>query len=75
MRLREHLGRPWLLVLAGVLSVILGLVYALFPQAGILSLVWVLGVFAVLHGVFLIARGLLLRDVNRALSGQAGART
>ncbi len=52
----------------------LGVIYVLFPQAGILSLVWVLGVFALLHGVSLIARGFLLRDVARELGGEAGAR-
>lgn len=67
---RDRLARPWLLVLAGVLSLLLGVVYAIFPQAGILSLVWILGVFAVLHGVALIARGLMLRDVNRAFEDQ-----
>lgn len=74
VRLRGQVSRPWLLVLAGVLSLILGVIYVIFPQAGILSLVWVLGVFALLHGVSLIARGFLLRDVDRELGGEAGAR-
>lgn len=75
VRYREHLARTWLLVLAGAVSLILGIVYVLFPGAGILSLVWLLGIFAIVYGGALIARGLLLRDVNRAFKGEARADT
>lgn len=34
VRYREHLARTWLLVLAGAVSLILGIVYVLFPGGG-----------------------------------------
>lgn len=71
--LRRRMSNVRLLALAGVISVILGIVYVLFPQAGILSLVWVLGLYALVYGIVLFARGLALRVARRAL-GRPSAR-
>ena len=65
--LRRHLQNTWLLILAGVLSVILGVIYFIFPGAGILSLVWMLGAYLILVGIVLLARGFTLRSVRRRL--------
>ena len=64
IRLREQItGELWL-GLAGLASILYGVVLFLFPRAGALSLVWLIGGFAIAFGGFLIALGLRLRGIN-----------
>lgn len=64
IRLREQItGELWL-GLAGLASVMYGVVLFLFPGVGALSLVWLIGGFAIVFGAFLIALGLRLRRIN-----------
>ena len=64
IRLREQItGELWL-GLAGLASVMYGVVLFLFPGVGALSLVWLIGGFAIVFGGFLIALGLRLRRIN-----------
>lgn len=61
-RLREAGGRVWLLALAGVLSVIAGIVILVWPAAGAIGLAVLLGVFAVVYGAALGALAVSLRS-------------
>lgn len=64
IRLREQItGEVWL-GLAGLASILFGVVLFLFPGAGALSLVWLIGGFAIAFGAFLIALGLRLRRIH-----------
>ncbi|TMC19806.1 MAG: HdeD family acid-resistance protein [Chloroflexi bacterium] len=45
--LREYLSHEWALVLAGVLSLVFGLLLFTFPLDGILSLLWLVGVYTI----------------------------
>jgi uncharacterized membrane protein HdeD (DUF308 family) len=65
IRLRRVLeGEVWL-ALAGVASILFGGLILLFPAAGALSLVWLIGSFAIAFGAFLIMLGWRLRNVDR----------
>ena len=65
IRLRRVLeGEVWL-GLAGVASILFGGLILLFPAAGALSLVWLIGSFAIAFGAFLIVLGWRLRNVDR----------
>ena len=65
IRLRRVLeGEVWL-ALAGVASILFGGLILLFPAAGALSLVWLIGSFAIAFGAFLIVLGWRLRNVDR----------
>ncbi len=74
VRLRKEIKGEWLLGLSGLLSVLLGLavpvVLALYPAATILSVGWMIGVYALAAGLVLIVLGLQLR--RRDASSQAG---
>lgn len=65
VRLRRVLrGEIWM-GLAGVASILFGVLVLLFPAAGALSLVWLIGAFAIVYGGFEIALGWRLRQEPR----------
>jgi uncharacterized membrane protein HdeD (DUF308 family) len=61
VRLRRVISGEWLLVLSGALSILFGIAVMIFPAAGILTLVWLIGVYAVAFGVALTALGISLK--------------
>jgi uncharacterized membrane protein HdeD (DUF308 family) len=54
LRLRQEISNEWWLVLSGVLSVIIGLYFLAFPGDGAVSLVWIIGIYAILFGAMLV---------------------
>jgi uncharacterized membrane protein HdeD (DUF308 family) len=75
VRLRQVITNEWALIFSGVLSAIFGLLLVIQPGAGALALVWLIGLYAVIFGLGLLAfawrlRGLLehLPDVSSRAS-------
>ena len=64
IRLRDQIRGEFWLGLAGVASILSGVVIYLFPAAGALSIVWLIGSFAIAFGVFLLILGWRLRRIN-----------
>jgi uncharacterized membrane protein HdeD (DUF308 family) len=62
--LRRELENEWLLALSGVLSIIAGGVILVWPNAGALAIAWVIGVYAILFGVFFVWLGIRLRRLR-----------
>jgi uncharacterized membrane protein HdeD (DUF308 family) len=58
---RREVENAWLMGLSGVLSVLFGVVLAVLPGAGLLSLVWLIGIYALIVGVVLIVLGFRMR--------------
>ena len=67
IRLRRVIEHEWLLALAGILSVLLGIVMLLQPGAGALALVWWIGGFAIAFGVLLVALAFRVRRAGPAV--------
>ena len=60
-RLRERLTVELLWVLAGLASIVFGIVLIVFPAAGALALIWFIGAYALFIGVLLVILGFSLR--------------
>ncbi|MBB6351319.1 HdeD family acid-resistance protein [Nonomuraea muscovyensis] len=54
IQMRKVIENEWVLIVAGALSVIFGILLLIWPGAGLLTLVWLVGVFAVLYGVAMV---------------------
>ena len=61
IRLRSALPREWLWILNGILSLLFGLFVFVFPGAGLVVVVYVLGFYAILAGIAMIALSFRLR--------------
>jgi uncharacterized membrane protein HdeD (DUF308 family) len=64
VRLRQEIKGEFWLGLAGVASILFGIVLVLFPAAGALTLVWLIGSFAIAFGVLLVILGWRLRGIH-----------
>jgi uncharacterized membrane protein HdeD (DUF308 family) len=73
IRLRRELEHEWLLALAGVASVLLGLILAVFPGQGAVALVWVIGAYAIVFGAALIVLALRLRHHQQPMRSEPAA--
>jgi len=59
-------GAAWL-GLGGVLSIVFGIVLVVFPGAGLLSLVWLVGLWAVVFGISSLGLAYDLRQIDKAV--------
>jgi uncharacterized membrane protein HdeD (DUF308 family) len=65
VRLRRVISGEWLLLIAGLLSIVLAVLVALFPGTGALLLVWWLGAYAFAYGVVSLVLALRVRSWTR----------
>ncbi len=72
-RLRKVIDNEWWLVLSGALSLVFGIVLVAAPGAGALALVWVIGAYAVLFGIVLLALAFRLRSMGQGSHPHAAA--
>jgi len=71
--LRREMTDEWLLILAGALSVLFGvLLIVIGPPAGLLTLVWLIATYAIIVGVLRIGLAFRLRSLQQQLTGPAG---
>ncbi|MBE3559707.1 MAG: HdeD family acid-resistance protein [Ktedonobacteraceae bacterium] len=56
-------GFEWTLIIVGILSVLLGIFLAFQPVAGLLAIVWVIGIYALIAGILLIVRAFQFRSL------------
>jgi len=70
--LRREIENEWLMVLSGVLSVLFGVLLAVMPGVGLLSLVWLIGIYALIFGVALIVLGFRVRGHPEASGSRVG---
>lgn len=71
IRLRKEIHGEWLLALTGGLSVLFAALLVISPSAGAIAVTWLIGVYAIIFGVALLALGVRLYRLGH----EAGAMT
>ncbi len=69
--LRREIDNEWAMVLSGAVTVLFGAVLAILPGVGLLSLVWLVGIWALILGITLIVLAFRVRSMR---GGQQGRR-
>jgi uncharacterized membrane protein HdeD (DUF308 family) len=64
--LRKEIQGEWLLAISGIVSLGLGVLLLVFPSAGEVTIIWLIGVYAILFGLMLLGLGLRLRRLGTA---------
>ena len=57
-------GELWLAI-AGILSIVFGVLLFFFPTSGAITIVWIIGSFAIAFGISMIILGWRLRGVHQ----------
>jgi uncharacterized membrane protein HdeD (DUF308 family) len=68
IRLRKVIEHEWFLLLSGILSVVLGVVLAALPLAGLVAWVWLIGAYAIVFGVLLVGLAFRLRGAGSSVT-------
>jgi uncharacterized membrane protein HdeD (DUF308 family) len=62
IRLRREIRGEWALIVGGALSIVFGVILAVIgPVAGLLSLIWLIGVYAVAFGILMLITAFQVR--------------
>lgn len=69
VQFRKEIPNEVSLIISGAASTIFGLLLILFPREGALSVIWLIGIFAIIYGVILIVFSLRLRGMGGAPRG------
>lgn len=56
-------GVEWLAIIGGILSVIIGIIFLFHPTSSILSIVWLLGLFALVYGIFQVIKAFQVKSL------------
>jgi uncharacterized membrane protein HdeD (DUF308 family) len=62
--LRNEIQGEWLLGLSGILSILFSVILFVNPGIGAVTLIWLIGIYAIVFGVAMIFLGLRLRKHN-----------
>lgn len=74
IRARRMITGEWLYILSGAVSVVFGLLVLLWPVSGAIAVAWLIGVYAILFGVLMVAAGAGMRKAasrSRDMADQA----
>ncbi|MET7460688.1 HdeD family acid-resistance protein [Nonomuraea sp. NPDC005501] len=66
IQLRKVVDNEWMLIIGGILSVIFGVLLLIWPGAGLLTLIWLVGVFAIVYGIAMIALSFRVKKLQPA---------
>ncbi len=64
IQFRRVITGEWAMILSGLLSIIFGIVLFVFPGAGAVSVVWLIGIYAVVFGISEIIFAFRLRSLR-----------
>lgn len=67
--LRREMENEWLMILGGILTVIFGILLIALPGVGLLSLTWLIGIWALIFGIALIVLAFRVRNLQHRAHG------
>ena len=71
IQLRRVITGEWMLILGGLLSIIFGILLFVFPALGAVSVIWMIGIYAIVFGileiVFAYRLHALLRELDKTV--------
>jgi uncharacterized membrane protein HdeD (DUF308 family) len=67
IQMRKYITGEWILALSGVASILFGLALLIYPAAGALAVVWIIGAYAIVFGMLMVALGFRLRGLERSI--------
>jgi uncharacterized membrane protein HdeD (DUF308 family) len=73
VRLRKVISHEWLLIAAGILSVLFGVLLIFQPALGALAMIWWIGGFAIVFGILLVSLSFRLRHWRDQFGAAAAA--
>jgi len=73
IRLRAEIKGEWLLGLAGLASVVFGVVLIVHPGAGVLTVLWLIALYAVLSGILLVFLALKMRSLRGKIGDKSAS--
>lgn len=74
VRLRNLIPGEWSLIFAGLASLAFGVLLIMYPGAGLLAVVWLIGIYAVIFGIASLMLGFRLKGLADALPAPTPAR-
>jgi uncharacterized membrane protein HdeD (DUF308 family) len=67
IQIRRLISHEWLMILAGILSILFSLLLVFLPGPGALSLIWLIGTYALIFGIALVVFSLRLRSIGKKI--------
>jgi uncharacterized membrane protein HdeD (DUF308 family) len=65
VQLRKQVSGEWLLLLAGAASVVFGILVLMYPAAGLVWMLWLIGIYAITFGVIQFFLSFRLRSMSK----------
>ena len=65
IQLRKHISNEWLLIVAGICSILFSLLMVWHPFAAALAIIWIIAAYAIVFGIVMIALSFRLRGYLR----------
>lgn len=75
IQLRKAIQNEWLLILAGALSILFGILLLVWPATGALAVVWIIGLYAIILGIVSVALAFRLQHVKHQLEASSPGTT
>lgn len=63
VEIRTLIDNEWLLVLSGLISIVFGILLIWRPGAGIITLTWLFGIYAIVYGIIMLGLGFRLKSL------------
>jgi uncharacterized membrane protein HdeD (DUF308 family) len=71
VQLRKQIANEFWLILGGIASIVFGVLMLWYPRAGALAVIWLIGAYAIVFGILMIAFSFRLRSIASATAPPA----